>query len=322
MISGNILITGGTGSLGTAILDKAFSENWPAAFTVLARNETKMAQLKAKHPNVRCEIGDVRDLAWLNTIVPGHDVCIHAAAIKQVPTAESNVREAILTNVFGSQNVAMACVEAHVGKVIGISTDKACAPTTVYGATKYLMEGLFREADQWSKSTRFITVRYGNVLRSNASVLPLFERQIAEDKPFTVTVKEMTRFWLTMPQAIHIVETACDWDTSGVVLVPRPPAMHMYDLAHALDPDREIIEIGIRPGEKINEQLINESESLHVSVYDGYKGHWFVIYPPTFKTDNKPFTYDSNDPDHWMTYEELYAMLDEYNPYGGRKWAS
>lgn len=322
MITGNILITGGTGSLGSAIIEKAEAEKWPARFTVLARNETKMAQFSHKHMNVRCEIGDVRDLSWLNTIMPGHDVCIHAAAIKQVPTAEANVREAVLTNVIGSQNVAMACIEAGVGKVIGVSTDKACAPTTIYGSTKYLMEGLFREADQWSGRTRFITVRYGNVLRSNASVLPLFERQIAEDKPFTVTVMSMTRFWLTMPQAINIIETAYDWDTSGVVLVPRPPAMRMDDLARALDPDREIVEIGIRPGEKIDEQLINESESLHVSIYDGYKGHWYVIYPPTFKTDNKPFVYSSNNPDHWITPDELFVMLDSYNPYGGKKWSS
>lgn len=321
MIPGRILITGGTGSLGTAILEKAVLEKWPATFTVLARNETKIAQLKAKMPNVRCEIGDVRDLAWLNTIMPGHDVCIHAAAIKQVPTAESNVREAMLTNVVGSQNIAMACVEAGVNRVIGISTDKACAPETIYGATKYLMEGLFREADQWSADTRFILVRYGNVLRSNASVVPLFERQIAENKPFTVTMKNMTRFWLSMPQAINLIVVAAGWDTSGVVLVPRPPAMVMEELAHALDPDRKIVEVGRRPGEKIHEQLINESESLHTSVYNGTKGKYFVIYPPNFKANHAPFSYDSNNPDHWLTAQELYEMLDAYNPAGGRRWA-
>lgn len=319
---GRILITGGTGSLGTAILERAHKEGWSCEFTVLARNETRMAQVKTKYPNVRCEIGDVRDKDWLSTIAPGHDICIHAAAIKQVPTAESNVREAMLTNVIGSQNVAMACVEGGVKRVIGISTDKACQPTTQYGCTKYLMEGLFREADAWSPSTRFILVRYGNVLRSNASVLPLFEKQIAEDIPFTITDLRMTRFWLSMPQAIDLVLDAAYWQPTGVILVPKPWSMGMVDLAKALDTHREIVEIGIRPGEKVHEMLINSSEAMHTLDVEKY----FEVHSPQEKLpagDCLPsgFEYCSNsDLVPRMAFADLYRMLDEYNPYGGKTW--
>lgn len=318
-LSGRVLITGGSGSLGTAILDRAEKENWDAEFTILARSETKMSQVLGKHPKVRGEIGDIRDLSWLNTIFPGHDTIVHAAAIKQVPTAEVNVREAVLTNVQGSQNVAMAAVEAGIKKVIGISTDKACQPTTIYGCTKYIMEGLFREADKWSENTRFILVRYGNVLRSNASVVPLFEKLISENKPFTITDLNMTRFWISMSTAINIILAADKWPDSGVVMVPKPPAMAMVDLAHALDNTREIIETGIRPGEKIHEQLINSSESLHTLDV----GNYFVVFSPTVKINsNLPvgYEYTSNNPSYWIDRLELYEMLNEYNPYGGKLW--
>lgn len=318
-LSGKILITGGTGSLGTAILERAEREKWDAQFTILARSETKMSQILVKHPKVRGEIGDIRDLSWLNTIFPGHDIVIHAAAIKQVPTAEVNVREATLTNVNGSQNVAMASVEAGIKKVIGISTDKACQPTTIYGCTKYLMEGIFREADRWSEGTRFTLVRYGNVLRSNASVVPLFERLIKEDRPFTITDLRMTRFWLSMNQAIDLVLDAIDWKTCGIVLVPKPPAMSMVDLAKAMDSKREIIEIGIRPGEKIHEQLINSSESLHT--VDA--GKYFVISSPNVKVHSTlpaGYEYTSDNPSFWLDKDQLYQLLNEYNPYDERVW--
>ena len=257
----------------------------------------------------------------MHTIFPGHDTIIHAAAIKQVPTAESNVREAVLTNVVGSQNVAMAAVEAKVGRVIGISTDKACQPTTIYGCTKYLMEGTFREADSWPNSnTEFILVRYGNVLRSSNSVVPLFERQVEEDVPFTITSLDKTRFWLTMNQAIELILDAYRWPTSGVTLVPKPPAMSIVDMALALDPDREIKEIGIRPGEKVHEQLINSSESLHTVD----TGKYFEIWHPAKPVESNlalGYEYTSEFPSGWITKEELYTMLDEYNPYNGRLWS-
>jgi UDP-N-acetylglucosamine 4,6-dehydratase len=318
-LKGRIFITGGSGSLGTAILERAEREKWDAEFTILARNETKMSQTLKRFPGVRGEIGDIRDLAWLGTIFPGHDLVIHTAAIKQVPTAEVNVREAFLTNVQGSQNVAMAAVESGVGKVIGISTDKACQPTTIYGCTKYLMEGLFREANKWADNTRFNLVRYGNVLRSNASVVPLFERLISEDKPFTITDLRMTRFWLSMNEAIDLIITSVLWPDWGITLVPKPPALSMIDLARYMDGSRKIIEVGIRPGEKVHEQLINSSESLHTID----TGDLFVVFPPTVEVNsNLPLGYEyvSNDPSYYLSKEKLYKMLDEYNPYGGKQW--
>lgn len=317
-LEGNVLITGGTGSLGSAVVDRAEREHWPAKFTVMSRTESKMAQFLAQHPGVRGEIGDIRDLDWLRTILPGHSTCIHAAAIKVVPVAEANVREAVLTNVVGSQNVAMACVESGVRRVVGVSTDKACSPVTTYGATKYLMEGLFREANGWSANTSFVCVRYGNVLRSHASVVPLFERQISENKPFTITDLKMTRFWITMNTAIELVCEAAAYGAGGVIIVPKPGAMRMLDLARALDPDREIVEIGIRAGEKLDEILINGSESQHTTETHNR----FVIYPPTIYVPNAmPVGYEYNSREClWITNEKLYDMLDEYNPYGGRVW--
>ena len=320
MLSGKILITGGTGSLGTAILHRAQREGWPATFSILARNETKMSQTLARFPHVTGIIGDVRDREWLNTVLPGHEYVIHAAAVKIVPVAEINVREAVLTNVIGSQNVAAAAVKAGVRRVVGISTDKACQPTTIYGCTKALMEGIFREANSWS-TTEFILVRYGNVLRSSNSVIPLFERQIQEGKPFTITSCEMTRFWLTMNQAIDLIIDALSWERTGVTLVPKPPAMSMVDLARALDPNREIVEIGVRPGEKIHEQLIHSGESLHTVD----RGKYFEVFPPTARVEsNLPsgYEYTSNRPSFWLTREKLYQMLNEYIPDGGKVWGS
>lgn len=317
-----LLITGGSGSLGTAFLARARAEGWSDKITILARGETRISQVRKEHPEVRCEIGDVRDLKWLNTIVPGHSHIVHAAAIKVVPTAELNSREAVLTNVQGSMNLAMAAVEAGVGRVVGISTDKACIPATTYGATKMLMESIFREADNWSPLTSFVTVRYGNVLRSNNSVVPLFEKQIANHEPFTLTDGEMTRFWLPMNQALNLIYYALGIEEGGLVIVPRPPAMSMLDLAHALDPDREIKYIGIRPGEKLNETLLHGMESAHTFL----RHNCYHIRPPGTRLSGKYLgfgeEYHSFNPSYWLDAETLYQWLDSYNPYGGPTWVT
>jgi UDP-N-acetylglucosamine 4,6-dehydratase len=302
----NILITGGTGSLGTAILEKAEKENWDVNITVLARNETKIARTRARFPQYRAEIGDVRDLDWLRTIVPGHDVVIHAAALKIVPVAEINVKEAITCNVDGTKNIAIASAESGVEKAILISSDKACGPT-YYGITKRLGEGLFREANNW-RETGFLSVRYGNVLKSANSIVPLFEKLIKEDKPFTITDFRMTRFWLSMKQAIELIFYALDNSPDGTVTIPKAPAMSVVDVARALDPDRELVEIGIRPGERLHETLVVREEAMHTMD----TGDHFVIYPPKEKIASKlPFQYEytSDRPRHWLTPIELYSML-------------
>lgn len=303
-----ILITGGTGSLGTAILKRAKQESWNVDITVLARNETKIVQTRAAFPEYRAEIGDVRDLDWLRTIVPGHDVVIHAAALKVIPVAEINVKEAVTCNVEGTKNIAIACAEAEVEKAILISSDKACGPT-YYGVTKRLGEGLFREANNW-RSTKFLSVRYGNVLKSANSIVPLFERLIREDKPFTITNFEMTRFWLSMKQAVDLIFYALNNSCSGTVTVPKAPAMSIVDLAKALDADRPMREIGIRPGERLHETLVVREESLHTTDI----GDYFIVHPPNLEiSSNLPFQYEytSDNPAHWLTDTELHEMLNE-----------
>lgn len=301
-----VLITGGTGSLGQAIIKRALQENWNTEFTVFARNETKIAECKRNFPHVRTEIGDVRDLNWLRTIIPGHDIVIHAAALKIVPVAEINVKEAVTCNVDGTKNVAIAAAESEIERAILISSDKACGPT-YYGITKRLGEGLFREANNW-RSTEFLSVRYGNVLKSANSIVPLFERQIKENLPFTITDFRMTRFWLSMQQAIDLILFALENSPRGTITVPKAPAMTIVDLAKTLDSTREIKEIGIRPGERINETLLVREESMHTLDI----GQHFVIYPPQEKViSTLPFQYEytSDTPDHWLTPDEMKELL-------------
>jgi UDP-N-acetylglucosamine 4,6-dehydratase len=293
-----VLITGGTGSLGRAILKRAAEENWNTEFTVFARNETKITETKRDYPFIRAEIGDVRDLDWLRTIVPGHQIVIHAAALKIVPVAEINVKEAITCNVDGTKNVAIACAESEVERALLISSDKAAGPT-YYGVTKRLGEGLFREANGW-RDTEFLSVRYGNVLKSANSIVPLFERQIRENKPFTVTDLRMTRFWLSMRQAIDLILYALENSRAGTITIPKAPAMPIMGVAKTLDPEREIVEIGIRPGERLHEMLLVREESLHTVDI----GSHFIIYPPQEKVNSTlPFQYEytSDKPDHWLT---------------------
>lgn len=306
-LSGKILITGGTGSLGTAILRRAHKDQWDAKFTVVARNETKMNSVKAEFPNVRCEVGDIRDIGWMNTIFPGHDSIIHAAAIKIVPLAEARPREAILTNVLGSMNVAQAAIESGVKRVVGISSDKA-AGLTYYGNTKRLMEATFRQAREWG-NTEFVLCRYGNVLKSANSVVPFFQKQIDDDKPFTITHLGMTRFWLSMQQAIDLILYTFHNAESGDIVVPKAPAMKVVDLAKTLDPDREIIEIGIRAGERLHETLIIREEAMHSQDV----GDHFIIRPPETTVLNPlPFQYEytSDKPVHWLTSDELKELLE------------
>lgn len=301
-----ILITGGTGSLGRAILNRAQEDNWNTEITVFARNETKIADAKRDFPFVRTEIGDVRDLDWLRTIVPGHDIVIHAAALKIVPVAEINVKEAVTCNVEGTKNIAIACAESNVERALLISSDKACGPT-YYGVTKRLGEGLFREANNW-RNTEFLTVRYGNVLKSANSIVPLFERQIRENKPFTITHLEMTRFWLSMKQAVDLITYALDKSKAGTITVPKAPAMKVIDVARALDPEREIREIGIRPGERLHETLIVREEAMHTTDI----GTHFIVYPPQTPVANAlPFQYEytSDNAAHWLSVDELHDLL-------------
>lgn len=275
------LITGGTGSLGVALIPELQRAGY--SVTVYSRDEVKQTELKRQFPDVYCVLGDVRDENWLELCMRRHELVVHAAAYKQVPSSEVNAGEAIETNVIGSRNVARAAVRAGVERVVGISTDKACAPVNCYGETKALMEKLFQQACLWG-DTKFYLVRYGNVLGSRGSVVPLFQKQMAEGK-VTVTCGEMTRFWLTLGDAVKLVQAAIASNTTpGSILIPKAPASNMLTLLDAVAntygettahkhffkgqwqvlPKFVVEDIGIRPGEKMHEQLIHRGESAHV----------------------------------------------------------
>lgn len=308
-LSGRVLITGGTGSLGMAILERAEKENWPCRFTVIARNEAKINQTKERFPHVECRVGSVEDFNFLRTVFAGHDLIVGAAAQKVVPLAESNVRNAIQTNVFGTMNVCQAAIDANVLRVITILTDKLVSSSTVYGATKFLAGAITREANILGEGkTRFCAARYGNVIGSANSILPHLLRQKAEGKPFTITDARCTRFWLTLNQAIDLILLAYAKDDPATTVVPKAPASHVLDLFRAVDPLYPVVDIGIRPGEKIHELLIDEVEARNTVDC----GDHFVVFPPDSQVvSNLPdgYRYSSENPEHKLSIEELRRML-------------
>lgn len=305
MLRGRVFLTGGTGSLGTALLATAADEHWDCEFTVYSRDELKQSELRIKHPRHRFVLGDVRDYNWLAIAMAGHDVVVHAAANKQVPTAEVNAGEAIETNVFGSRNVARAAVANRIERVVGISSDKACAPVNCYGETKALLERLFQQASQWG-NTQFNLVRYGNVLGSRGSVLPLFRKQ-ATQGCITITDSKMTRFWLNMRDAISLVEQAAEETNFSTIVVPKCKASSVVLLAEVVAPQVRVQYIGMRPGEKMHEQLIHASEAYHTEdtgdsfrvwpAFDGVKGN--VPEGFEYRSDTAP----------QLTLGELSAMV-------------
>jgi FlaA1/EpsC-like NDP-sugar epimerase len=299
-----VFITGGTGSLGEALLEHFSTRD--VETTVFSRDEVKQGLQKRRYPHTRFILGDCRDSGWLATVMRGHDVVIHAAAYKQVPAAEVNSYQATEVNVFGSIAVARAAVASGVGQVIGVSTDKACAPVNCYGATKMLMEKLFQEAGTWSP-THFNLVRYGNVLGSRGSVVPFFRAQAAKGNILTVTDPNMTRFWLTLQEAKELILDAMCEGESGTILIPKCRASTMAVLAHAVAPRCEIKVIGTRPGEKTHEQLVHSAEAMHTLDI----GKYYRIYPATSGiSSNLPegFTYTSDTAIQY-TVEELQEIV-------------
>jgi UDP-N-acetylglucosamine 4,6-dehydratase/5-epimerase len=290
-LEGRIFLTGGTGSLGRAILSRAERESWDCEFTVFSRTEAKQNEVRARFPRHHYVLGDVANEQDVQMAMRGHDVAIHAAAYKMVPQAEVNSAAAIGVNVTGSGNIARHAVLAGVQQVIGISTDKACAPVNLYGMTKAVMEKLFQDACNWG-GTRFNLVRYGNVLGSTGSVVPLFKRQMGQGY-VTITDDRMTRFWLTLDDAVDLVVKASEETEPGTIIVPKAPASSMVSLVLAVAPNAEMRTIGIRPGEKIHEQLIHAGESMHADDI----GTHFRIYPAyTGRKGNLPdgFEYRSD----------------------------
>src|SRR4051794_34577740 len=251
-----ILVTGGTGSFGHKFAETVLKRFHPRKLIIFSRDELKQSEMHREFPqrNVRYFIGDVRDLERLRRAMHGVDIIVHAAAMKQVPACEYNPFEAVRTNVLGAQHVVDAAIDAKVSQVVALSTDKAVNPVNLYGATKLCAEKIFVQGNAYAaqKSTRIACVRYGNVIGSRGSVVPVFRQQLEAQGRITITDERMTRFWITLPQAVDLVLHALENMQGGEVFVPKIPSMRVVDLAEALAPGVEREIVGIRPGEKLH----------------------------------------------------------------------
>ena len=274
-----ILVTGGTGSFGKKFVNIMLKEHKPKKIIIYSRDELKQHEMRVTgfdHPSLRYFIGDVRDQDRLRRALHGVDIVVHAAALKQVPACEYNPMEAIKTNIMGTSNVVEASLDAGVKKVMALSTDKAVNPVNLYGATKLAAEKLVVQSNAYAAglSTRYSCVRYGNVVGSRGSVVPLFLMQRASGR-ITITDDRMTRFWLSLEQGVHFVITCIEQMEGGEVFVPKIPSTTVVDLAKAIAPDAQIEIIGIRPGEKLHEVLISEDEARTTVELD----RMFVVQP-------------------------------------------
>ena len=317
-----ILITGGTGSFGRAFVDIALRELDPRRLIVFSRDELKQFEMSHTYSEepMRYFIGDVRDRDRLRRAFRDVDVVIHAAAMKQVPACEYNPIEAVMTNVGGAQNVIEAAIDCGVKRVVALSTDKAVNPVNLYGATKLCAEKLFTQSNSYvgSEETRFSCARYGNVIGSRGSVVPVFLRQ-RETGRITVTDRRMTRFWLTVEQGVRFVISCIEQMSGGEVFVPKISSMRIMDLAEAVAPGCDVELIGIRPGEKLHEVLLSEDEARQAcEVEDRY-----VIQPlrPWWSGGNwthgkklpEGFLYSSDENSQWLQSAEILAMIGEEN---------
>jgi len=325
----NVLITGGAGYLGRAFLRYLAKEKPDVTCTIFSRDHGKHSYCQREFPQHRYIIGDIRDYDSVEMAVAGHDTVIHAAAFKYVPEAETNVVECHEINVMGSLNVAMAAQRMNVEKVIGLSTDKACQPINVYGITKLMMERIFQDFNRHS-ATQFNLVRYGNVVSSTGSAIPIFRRQARETGVIKITNPEMTRFWLSVEQAVVLIIMALRDDEGGTILIPRLPSLSMKDVAQAaasieFNGDIGHIQyetIGKRFGEKMHEDLLSKIESHYVIDYGalgmGIKSCFSLmkLYPMNtdpvehYKAkDHRGNGYRSDDPDSFLTIEEAIQLI-------------
>lgn len=321
IISGkSILVTGGTGSFGKAFIKHALENLNPSRIVVFSRDELKQYDFRMEikdDPRVRWFIGDVRDRERLMRAFHKIDIVIHAAALKQVDTAEYNPFECIATNVLGAENVINASIDSGVQRVVALSTDKASSPINLYGASKLCSDKLFVAGNHYSGSgeTRFSVVRYGNVVGSRGSVVPFFKK-IASTGRLPITDERMTRFWITLPQAVQFVIDSIERMTGGEIFVPRIPSTTITDLAKAIAPSAEIDIVGIRPGEKLHEEMISENDAHRTYRFKDY----FVI-APTFADWGSGFnhsdgelvaegySYQSDSNDWFLNVSEIEKLL-------------
>lgn len=314
-----ILVTGGTGSFGKKFIEILLHDVHPKKLIVFSRDELKQHEMRISgfdHPSLRYFIGDVRDSARLRRAMQGVDVVVHAAALKQVPACEYNPIEAIETNVRGAENVINVALDTGVRKVLALSTDKAVAPTNLYGATKLCAEKLFVQSNSYSgdKGARFSCVRYGNVLGSRGSVVPVFREQ-RKQGVLTVTDERMTRFWLTLDQGVRFVIKCIDIMHGGEVFIPKIPSMKLTDLANTLAPECEMKFTGIRPGEKLHEVLVSEDEGRNsletddMFIVQPEHAWWSADKHPEARPVPEGFSYASNNNTSWLTAEEMAELI-------------
>ena len=317
----SILITGGTGSLGKALVKELLENSKVRRIAIFSRDELKQHNFRNEindDPRLRWFIGDIRDLERLKRAMHNVDFVIHTAALKQVDTGEYNPMEFIKTNVLGSQNVIDASIETGVKRVVALSTDKASSPINLYGATKLTADKLFVAANNYSHSygTTFCVVRYGNVMGSRGSVIPLWKKLADEGQPLPITDLRMTRFWISIEQAVRFVLDSLEMMSGGELYVPRIPSMKISDLAMAAAPGAKLEEIGMRPGEKLHEEMISSDDSRRTIILDNR----FVVTPvvaewgyvaPQGKTMPEGKAYLSDTNDLWMSQEEIRHFLSE-----------
>ena len=316
----SVMVTGGTGSFGSAFIAQLLAEHNPSRVVIFSRDELKQYEMRQKLPDddrIRFFLGDIRDLDRLSMAMKGVDYVVHAAALKQVDTAEYNPMEFVKTNILGSENVIQAAIANHVKKVVALSTDKASSPVNLYGATKLTADKLFISSNHLVEAggTRFAVVRYGNVMGSRGSVIPFFRAKAERGEPLPITDVRMTRFWITLQQAVQFVMDSFDDMSGGELYVPRIPSMKIVDLAYAIAPEAELVEIGIRPGEKLHEEMIAVADAPRtVRREDRYvvaptMAIWGGYRAPRGERVPDDFSYSSDNNDLWLSVDDLRAMI-------------
>ena len=328
-----ILITGGTGSFGKRFIKTALEKYKPKKIIVYSRDEFKQYQMKEsfKNKSIRYFIGDVRDVSRLELAMENVDVVIHTAALKQVPATEYNPFEAVKTNVIGAQNVIEAARKCNVKKIIALSTDKATAPINLYGATKLTSDKLFVSANNYlnNKKIKLSVVRYGNVMGSRGSVIPFFLEEMKKNI-FPITDKKMTRFNITLQHSVDFVLQCLNKMWGGEIFIPKIPSYRILDLAKAISPNAKLRFVGIRPGEKLHEEMITVSDSINTIEFDEY----YVIFPNSIylswdikdfiKKSNKKigkyckygFSYASNTNKDFLSVKEIRKLILDEVPGG------
>ena len=320
----SVLITGGTGSFGSKFVEMVLARYKPKRLAIYSRDELKQYEMQQKfdpneHRCLRYFLGDVRDLDRLKMALRGIDTVIHAAALKQVPAAEYNPTECIHTNVLGAENLVMACITEGVERLVALSTDKACNPINLYGASKLASDKIFTAANQLSGDggTVFCCVRYGNVVGSRGSVVPLYQRLVMEGTTeLPVTDARMTRFWITLEQGVEFVLSCLDMMRGGEIFIPKIPSMKITDLAAAMSPGGKVKIIGIRPGEKLHEVMITEDDARNTVEFSdryviepnpiGWTGH--VLRDGAAPVEDG-FRYASDNNTEWLDDAGLHELV-------------